>query len=72
MHLSMNAPQTTKAAGAKTFYADNELWEAAKAYAEKNPRIKSLSCLIERLLVGELMKNGRKVGVKVPQQFLVR
>lgn len=62
----------TPSAGAKTFYADDALWSQAKDYVAKNPRLKSVSSLIEKLLVQEIRKNGRKVGVLLPERFLTK
>jgi hypothetical protein len=67
----MNEPSTITA-GAKTFYADDALWNQAKAYVEKTPKLKSVSSLIEKLLVREIRANGKKVGVKLPPHFLTK
>lgn len=52
--------------GPKTVYLNTEAYEFGKVYAATCPKIKSISNLLERLLIRELRANAKGAGVKLP------
>lgn len=68
----MNALPAPPKTGAKTFYADGELWAAAQKLVEKNPKLKSVSKMIERLLIAEIRVKGKPFGIRIPAHLLTK
>jgi hypothetical protein len=50
-------------------YLDQELWEIAGKYVEANPKEKSRSALVNRLLRNLIATKGQRYGLKVPERL---
>jgi hypothetical protein len=56
----------------KDVWIDDELWKATQAFVDKNPKEKSVSGLIGRLLSQHLRPRVGRYKIKLPQSSLLK